>query len=100
MSMNPLAAIILGTSMIGAALLLRQSCEDVMQGVSGDMGIDEIAAHHGLAFGALDEEYEAGIEEELEHTGSRSLAAKIARDHLYERADYYTMLEKVERGGD
>jgi hypothetical protein len=44
------------------------------------------------------EEWRRGIEVELEHTSDLRQAAQIARDHLRERADYYTRLALVEGG--
>lgn len=37
-----------------------------------------------------------GIEVEMEHTTDREIASQIARTHLDEKKDYYTLLEKVE----
>ena len=39
-----------------------------------------------------------GIKVEMEHTTSRDLAERIARDHLAEIPDYYDRLEKMEKG--
>lgn len=41
-------------------------------------------------------EMKKGIAVEMEHTGNKYLAAKIASDHLKEIPDYYTRLEKME----
>jgi len=40
---------------------------------------------------------EQGIRVELEHTRSRTLARRIASDHLVEYPDYYTELAKMEQ---
>lgn len=37
-----------------------------------------------------------GIKVEMEHTDDKSLAKKIAMDHLYEDPKYYTKLKKIE----
>jgi len=41
------------------------------------------------------EQLEAGIEVELEHTDSHSIAQEIAMDHLSEDPNYYKKLEKA-----
>lgn len=45
-----------------------------------------------------EEQIEKGIEHEKEHTDDSELASEIARDHLAEDDDYYTKLEKMEKG--
>ncbi len=40
------------------------------------------------------EELKKGTDREMEHTDSRKEAAKIAKDHLKEKPDYYTELDK------
>lgn len=37
-----------------------------------------------------------GIRVEMEHTGDREIAKRIAKDHLMEIPDYYTRLHKME----
>lgn len=49
-----------------------------------------------------DSEYDAdelkmGIEVELEHTDCRQIATGIAKDHLAEIKNYYTLLKKMEK---
>lgn len=39
-----------------------------------------------------------GVEVEMEHTTSRAVAEKIARDHLTEHPAYYDALERMEAG--
>jgi hypothetical protein len=36
-----------------------------------------------------------GIKTEMEHTKSRCLAKQIAKDHLVEKMNYYTMLRRM-----
>ena len=40
------------------------------------------------------EEIGSGVEREMEHTQNPAEALKIAMDHLNERSDYYSKLEK------
>lgn len=53
-----------------------------------------------LGYGQLDawalEQWRRGMEVELEHTADLATAARIALDHLRERADYYIRLRLVE----
>ena len=39
-----------------------------------------------------------GVRHETEHTGSKSIAKEIAKDHLAERDDYYSALDKAKIG--
>ena len=43
-------------------------------------------------------ELEMGINVELEHVDDKTVAEKIARDHLDEIGNYYTLLKKMEEG--
>ena len=43
------------------------------------------------------EQLAMGIEVEMEHTGDKTLATKIAMDHLVEFPNYYTALAKMEK---
>lgn len=43
-------------------------------------------------------ELDKGVEHEHEHTDDNSKAKEIAKDHLSERADYYTALAKAKLG--
>jgi len=42
------------------------------------------------------EELKAGIKVEIEHVDDEDVAEKIARDHLVEIPNYYTLLKKME----
>lgn len=39
-----------------------------------------------------------GVKHETEHTGSKSIAKEIAKDHLAERDDYYSALDRAKIG--
>lgn len=43
------------------------------------------------------EELKMGIKVEMEHTSNFLISQKIAKDHLAECSDYYTLLEKMEK---
>jgi ribosomal protein S6 len=46
----------------------------------------------------IKKELKKGVKHETEHTGSKSIAKEIAKDHLAERNDYYSALEKAKIG--
>lgn len=53
----------------------------------------------GMADGMSDSEFpekelSKGVKHELEHVNNQRMAKEIAKDHLAERTDYYTALDK------
>jgi len=60
------------------------------------MDIYDIANMHGVDIDDLDKELQAGIKVEMEHTSDKSVAERIALDHLYEDPKYYTKLKDIE----
>lgn len=60
--------------------------------------LEDIAAHHGVPLWKIQAEYKKGIIVEKEHTNNDAESEEIVKDHLWEFADYYTRLEKVENG--
>jgi hypothetical protein len=44
-------------------------------------------------------ELKRGIEVEMEHTNDPDIALSIAKDHLSELKNYYTLLDKMEEEG-
>lgn len=59
--------------------------------------LEQIAAKHDVPLGVITKQLNMGIKVEMEHTTSREEAAEIARDHLTERPDYYSKLNKMEK---
>jgi nucleoid-associated protein YejK len=57
---------------------------------------EQIATKHKKSIDYINQQLEAGIKVEMEHTNSKSVAKEIALDHLGERPDYYERLKKVE----
>ena len=72
---------------------------NIKGGLADKMNIKEIAEHHKMKLSDLMLEYTKGIQVEMEHTESKSIAREIARDHLYEDQKYYTKLAKIESQG-
>jgi len=60
------------------------------------MDIYDIANMHKVDIDDLDKELQMGINVEMEHTSDKSVAEKIALDHLYEDPKYYTKLATIE----
>lgn len=58
---------------------------------------EQIAKKHKLSVDTINSQLEMGIKVEKEHTKSKTLARKIALQHLDEFPDYYTRLKKAEK---
>ena len=57
-----------------------------------------IADKHGVSIDQINRELIKGAKVELEHTDSKEMAREVALDHLTEFPDYYTRLDKMEKG--
>ena len=64
---------------------LRKAAEDLLAGGAADNMPDSVFPEKELA---------KGKEHELEHADNKRIAKEIAKDHLAERTDYYTALDK------
>lgn len=73
-----------------------QEIEQLIGGVSDGKYIPEIAEKHGVDESYIEEQIRKGINVEMEHTDARAKAEEIAKDHLWESAEYYEELEKME----
>lgn len=58
--------------------------------------VEQIATKHKKSVDYINQQLDAGIKIEMEHTNKKSVAKEIALDHLGERPDYYERLKKVE----
>lgn len=70
--------------------------ESLKGGVADHKTAHDIAAKHGVSVDYITQQLASGVEVEKEHTPNLETATEIAKDHLWERADYYTMLKKAE----
>lgn len=68
--------------------VFKQAVSDVIPGGKGDKLPDSAVPRKNL---------EEGQSHELEHTGSKSVAKEIAKDHLAEDVGYYEKLEELEK---
>lgn len=57
---------------------------------------EQIAKKHGLPVATILRSIKIGAKTEHEHTKNQKAAEEIARDHLWERPDYYSRLKEVE----
>jgi hypothetical protein len=64
---------------------LKKAAEDLLAGGAADNVPDSAFPKKELA---------KGEEHELEHVNNKRIAKEIAKDHLAERTDYYTALDK------
>jgi DNA polymerase III sliding clamp (beta) subunit (PCNA family) len=70
-------------------------------GLSKEKSIEDIAEMHNVTISHIKSQLRKGIEVESEHTTDKNMQEKIAKDHLVENPNYYTILDKValEGGG-
>jgi len=71
--------------------------EKIEGGKAEGKTLEQIAEHHGVDIEDLVKQYKKGIQVEKEHTDDEKVAAEIARDHLWEMADYYDKLANMEK---
>ncbi len=71
-------------------------------GLSKGKSLQDIADMHNVSLSSIKKELAKGKKVESEHTSDKKLAEKIAKDHLVENPNYYTILDKVglENGGE
>jgi DNA polymerase III sliding clamp (beta) subunit (PCNA family) len=78
-------------------------CDDEYEngGLSKGKSVEDIAIMHDVTISHVNSQLKKGIKVEMEHTTNKKLAEKIAKDHLVENPNYYTILKKVglENGG-
>ena len=58
--------------------------------------VDQLAEKYHTSIGVIEAQLKKGIKVEMEHTSKVHVAREIALDHINEKLDYYTRLEKVE----
>ena len=56
---------------------------------------EQLAKKHGVSVDEINQQLDKGIKSELEHTSHKRVAREIALDHLAERPDYYTRLDRA-----
>lgn len=72
--------------------------EKLKGGRADNMDIEDIAKMHGIGVDEIYDEFQKGVNHEMEHTSEMMVALEIALDHLYEDPEYYTKLNTIEGG--
>lgn len=71
--------------------------DKIKGGLADNMTLEQIAEKHGVTLSVIESALADGIKVEREHTDSKEQAEEIAKDHLFEDAEYYTKLAKMEK---
>ena len=74
----------------------EKNSEILKGGLADNRSIEDIAKKHKIDIDLLKIQLDNGIEVEMEHTKSKKEAEEIAKDHLWEKPDYYIKLKKIE----
>ena len=61
------------------------------------LSVSELAKKHNVNIQHIQDQLEAGIEVEHEHSTNNDVAKRIALGHIGEDPNYYTKLKKVEK---
>jgi hypothetical protein len=65
-------------------------------GLADNKTIQDVAKKHNKTIKYIQGQLEKGIKVESEHTNNKKLQKEIAMDHLWEDAEYYIKLQKIE----
>jgi hypothetical protein len=71
--------------------------DKIKGGLADNMTLEQIAEKHGVTLSAIESALAAGIAVEMEHTDDKATATEIAKDHLFEDAEYYSKLANMEK---
>lgn len=71
--------------------------DKIKGGLADNMTLEQIAEKHGVTLDVISTQLEEGIKVEMEHTDSKEQATEIAKDHLFEDAEYYSKLKTIEK---
>ena len=71
--------------------------EQAFEGIAKGKTLKNIADQHQVPTSSIEKELKKGTKVEKEHTKSKSLAKRIAKDHLAEVPNYYSKLKKIEK---
>jgi hypothetical protein len=76
----------------------REKQNDLISGgLADNLTLEDIAKKHNKSLKEIQSQFEKGLKVELEHTDNEQIAGEIAKDHIYEMADYYDKLAKMEK---
>lgn len=71
--------------------------EKTLNGLAKGKTLKQLAKKHKVNIKTLKKELVKGAKVEKEHTKKKTIAKKIAMDHLFEDPKYYTKLAKMEK---
>jgi len=71
--------------------------DKIKGGLADSKTLDDIAEKHGVTLSAIESALADGIKVEQEHTSDTKVAEEIAKDHLFEDAEYYSKLSAMEK---
>lgn len=71
--------------------------EKIVGGLSSNKTVKDIADKHGVEASFIEQQLQAGIKVEMEHTKYGETAKEIAMDHLVEDPIYYQRLKSMEK---
>lgn len=77
--------------------LENQKKDNIPGGLAKNKTLKDFVDKYKVSLHVVEKELEKGIQVEMEHTTSRSIAKEIAMDHLWEDLKYYTKLKTVEK---
>ena len=82
------------------ANIILNSKEELKGGEADDKTLEDIAEKHNVTLDYIKEQLEKGMEVESEHSDDKEVQKEIAKDHLFEDADYYKKLATIENEKD
>jgi hypothetical protein len=71
--------------------------DKIKGGLADSKSLQDIADKHNVTLSAIESALANGITVEMEHTDSKEQATEIAKDHLFEDAEYYSKLANIEK---
>ena len=71
--------------------------DKIKGGLADSKSLQDIADKHSVSLSAIESALADGIKVEQEHTTDAKIAEEIAKDHLFEDAEYYSKLSVMEK---
>lgn len=71
--------------------------DKIKGGLADSKSLQDIADKHSVSLSAIESALADGIKVESEHTSDVAVATEIAKDHLFEDAEYYSKLANMEK---
>lgn len=71
--------------------------DKIKGGLADNKSLQDIADKHSVTLSVIESALADGIAVEMEHTDDKQTATEIAKDHLFEDAEYYSKLKTIEK---